>query len=72
LVCIQPFADGDIESRETAREMVYLLESRKIPILIITSNTLEFNYCRGKELYMRKGEMIQKEEAHQFINSNNQ
>lgn len=63
LVCIQPFADGDIKAREAAREMIYMLESRKIPILIITGNSLEFNYCRGKEIYMSHGEVISKEDA---------
>jgi len=69
LVCIQPFADGDIQARETAREMIYLLEKRKIPILIITSNTLEFKYCRGKEIYIRRGKVISKEEAYDTLNS---
>jgi len=68
LVCIQPFADGDIHGREAAREMIYMLESRKIPIIIVTSNTLEFNYCNGKEVYIKRGKMIQKEEAYQILN----
>ena len=63
LVCIQPFADGDIKAREAAREMIYMLESRKIPVLIVTGNSLEFNYCRGKEIYMSHGKIISKEEA---------
>jgi|GEM_PF-1860720 len=71
LVCIQPFADGDIQARETAREMIYLLEKRNIPILIITSNTLEFNYCRGKEIYIRRGKVISKEEAYDTLHSGN-
>lgn len=68
LVCIQPFADGDIHGREAAREMLYMLESRKIPILIVTSNTLEFNYCSGTEVYIKRGKLIQKEEAYQSLN----
>jgi ABC-type sugar transport system, ATPase component len=68
LVCIQPFADGDIQGRETAREMLYLLESRKIPVIIITSNTLEFNYCKGKEVYIKHGKLIEKERAYQLLN----
>lgn len=69
LVCIQPFAEGDIQARETAREMIYMLEKRNIPVLIITSNTAELNYCRGRELYMRHGRMISKEEAYEFLYS---
>lgn len=69
LVCIQPFAEGDIQARETARDMLYLLEDRGIPILIVTSNTAELNYCRGREIYMRHGRIIQKEEAYQFLYS---
>lgn len=69
LVCIQPFAEGDIQARETAREMIYMLEKRNIPVLIITSNTAELNYCRGRELYMRHGRMIGKEEAYEFLYS---
>lgn len=68
LVCIHPFADGDILARETAREMIYLLEKRRIPILIITSNILEFNYCRGKEIYIWRGKVISKEEAQNNLN----
>jgi ABC-type sugar transport system ATPase subunit len=69
LVCIQPFAEGDIQARETVRQMLYTLESRKIPVLIITANTAEFNYCQGRELYMRHGRMISKKEAYEFIYS---
>lgn len=67
LVCIQPFADGDIEAREAAREMIYVLENRRIPVLIITSNSLEFNYCRGREVYMKGGTLITKEQAYLFL-----
>ena len=67
LVCIQPFADGDIQGRETAREMIYLLESRKIPVIIITSNTLEFNYCKGKEVYIKHGKLVERERAYQIL-----
>lgn len=69
LVCIQPFAEGDIKAREVAREMLYIMEKRKIPILLITSNTAEFNYCRGRELYMHYGRMIDKKVAYQFLHS---
>lgn len=70
LICIQPFADGDSKARETARDMIYLLESRKIPVLIITSNSLEFNYCRGREIYLKDGELISKEDAYLFWDGN--
>lgn len=69
LVCMQPFADGDIQGRESAREMIYALESRKIPVILVTSNTLEFNYCRGKEVYVKHGKLIEKEKAYQILNS---
>lgn len=58
LVCIQPFAEGDIKAREAAREMIYLLEERRIPVLIITSNSAELNYCRGREIYIKNGKML--------------
>lgn len=67
LVCIQPFAEGDIQARETAREMLYMLRERKIPLLVITSNTAELNYCSGREVYIRHGEIIEKEEAYRFL-----
>lgn len=67
LVCIQPFAEGDIKARETAREMIYTLEERKIPILLLTSNTSELNYCRGREVYLKNGRIIDKNEAYQFL-----
>lgn len=69
LVCIQPFAEGDIQARETARTMIYMLKERGIPILIITSNAAEFNYCSGREIYVRNGRMISKDKAHQFLYS---
>ncbi len=69
LICIQPFADGDIQAREMARMMIYKLKERGIPILIITSNTAELNYCSGRAVYMRHGKMISKEEAHRFLYS---
>lgn len=69
LVCIQPFAEGDIQARETARQMIYMLRKRKIPILIVTSNTAEFNYCSGRALYVRHGKIISKEEAYTFLYS---
>ena len=69
LICIQPFADGDIQAREMARTMIYKLKERGIPILIITSNTAELNYCSGRTVYMRHGKMISKEEAHRFLYS---
>lgn len=67
LVCIQPFAEGDIQAREMARTMLYKLKERGIPMLIITSNTAELNYCSGRAIYMRHGRMISKEEAHRFL-----
>ena len=69
LVCIQPFAEGDIQARETARTMIYMLKERGVPILIITSNAAEFNYCSGREIYVRNGRMISKDKAHQFLYS---
>lgn len=70
LVCIQPFAEGDIQARETAREMIYNLQKRKIPLLIVSSNTAELNYCSGKSMYIYHGEVINKEEAYKFLYSN--
>lgn len=69
LVCIQPFAEGDIQAREVAREMLYKLRKRKIPILLITSNTAELNYCSGREVYVRHGKIIEKEEAYRELYS---
>lgn len=69
LVCIQPFAEGDIQAREMARKMIYILKERRIPILIITSNTAELNYCSGRVVYIRNGKMISSEDAHQFLYS---
>ena len=69
LVCIQPFAEGDIQAREMARTMIYKVKERGIPILIITSNTAELNYCSGRAVYMKNGRMISKEEAHRFLYS---
>lgn len=69
LVCVQPFAEGDIRAREVAREMLYLLEERRIPILILTSNTSELNYCRGREVYLKNGRIIEKREAYQLLYS---
>lgn len=67
LVCIQPFAEGDIRARETAREMIYKIRERKIPLLLVTSNMSEFNYCSGSEIYIRHGKIIGKEEAYRFL-----
>ena len=69
LVCIQPFAEGDIQAREMARKMIYILKERRIPILIITSNTAELNYCSGRVVYIRNGRLISNEDAHQFLYS---
>lgn len=69
LVCIQPFAEGDIQAREMARKMLYTLKERKIPILVITSNTAELNYCSGRDMYIRHGKMIEKDEAYRFLYS---
>lgn len=71
LICIQPFAEGNIEARETARKMLYMLKERGIPILIITSNSAEFNYCIGKEIYIRDGKCISKEKAYRFLLAEN-
>lgn len=62
LICIQPFSEGSIQAREAAREMIYVLKNRNIPILIITSSMSEINYCGGKICYMYHGRIITKEE----------
>lgn len=66
LVCIQPFAEGDIQARETARKMLYMLRERGIPILLITSNSAEFNYCIGREVYLRRGKIVPKEQVYEL------
>ena len=62
LICIQPFSDGNIQAREAAREMIYVLKNRNIPILIVTSSMSEINYCGGRMCYMYHGRLISKEE----------
>lgn len=69
LICIQPFAEGDIHAREIAREMIYNLKKRKIPVLIVTSNTAELNYCSGKTVYIYHGEILSAEDANIFLYS---
>ena len=62
LICIQPFSDGNIQAREAAREMIYVLKNRKIPVLIVTSSMSEINYCGGRICYMYHGRLISKDE----------
>lgn len=67
LVCIQPFAEGNMEAREMARKMIYMLKERRIPVVIVTSNSAEFNYCIGREVYIQHGENIAKEKAYRIL-----
>lgn len=68
LICIQPFSEGNIQAREAAREMIYTLKNRNIPILIVTSSMSEINYCEGRICYMYHGRLISKEEFDEKIN----
>ena len=68
LICIQPFSEGNGQAREAAREMIYTLKNRNIPILIVTSSISEINYCEGRICYMYHGRLISREEFDEKIN----
>ncbi|MDD3142081.1 MAG: hypothetical protein PHX08_24390 [Lachnospiraceae bacterium] len=67
LVCIRPFADGDIKVRNSTREMLTLLSERGIPIILLTSDMTEVVFNGGDDMFIYRGEIIEEYEAYNKI-----
>ncbi len=67
LVCIQPFSEGDLETKNITRYMLDIISKRGIPVVIVTINRGELNYCQGEEVYIKNGINTNKESVYELV-----